>query len=1098
MASNSFKVKNSLVLTPKDLSTLVSPEAGDLACDINDSNKIKRYDATAAAWVEVGSGGSGVGGVDILFVQDFESAGLSSFTQTGLSLSQTDPLKGKVSALLTHQAAVNQSFKQVISVDRKFRGQAMTLGLDCKSSASQGNVVVNIYDETNAANIVASSQLQLANDVNGAKTSVAFVIPETCASLSYTITALPQAGSPTTRIDDIICQLAQSQVIQSGLVATGDSYLTAAGNAGQAITADVTNIPFTTISTVGTDIVSNGSQITVATSGLYSFSGSVFFTTSTSRAIQLYVNDTLFRTISDFVLSFAQLKFDAPSVYLNAGDVVSFRSNVNGGTLSNSTTSHWLTVTREGSLKQVSVNSNQKITIPTHELRITGSSSRGTGDGGTRVKFDTLQSLRGDAFTITNDATGTSVIMKKAGRLSANFSLVSSATFAQLYVAGLPVAIDATGTTGGGAAWTGDVKIGDTVYVIAGAAPTSNVANGLFLSFQEQDIQVSVSNTLPQFSESDLVVRAGGNSGQAITAAVTNIPFTTIYDSTGGQWNGSQFTVAEDGTYSITAMAIFTTTAARSLAIFVDGAEYKRIAQTSTSDSYTQGSSTLYLTRGQVVSIRAIGNGGTLNSSLGSPYHYIDITKVGKPNVTGVNVTPFVNVPQPDSQNMEILASGTYAAATIAAALTRSSGSTSLISYNSSTGIYTTLKSINLSASFSLSASAAASVTPVIVVNGVDVAVDVSPAVANNWGSAAYVGTISAGSTFSFRNASNTGNALKILVLATALSDQILTATETFSTDTASLTYAGSGTYTLSTLANAPVGTYITFTYAANTNTRTQTTTRPTQTDADMNANGMLLYTRAYNAASTAAQPAAIAIQIGKGMKGKSLDLYKSAGKVTSGELDWSRYTTDTVEEGCRYKDYNESTGVLLIDAGVRGSSVTSASFSFNDITAQTSGYLVINASKNPALAGIGLNRVAARVVQSSGQSIPNGVDTAVVFDSTKVFDTHGAFNTSTGVFTAPEAGYYSIGSGLMSASVAWTAGALFQVFYKKNGVGSTYNRFVIQASVTQFIQATGSDLVYLAKGDTIQFFVYQTRGSATSLHTDPTFNYAFVSKVSV
>ncbi|MFY8170440.1 MAG: hypothetical protein ACOVK2_04915, partial [Candidatus Fonsibacter sp.] len=183
MASNSFKIKNSLVLTPKDLSTLVSPEAGDLACDINDSNKIKRYDANAAAWVEVGSGG-GVGGTDIFFVQDFESASLASFTQTGLTLSQTDPLHGKVSALLTHQAGVSptndQKFKQVIPVDRKFRGESMTLRLNCKSSASAGNVTINIYDETNAANIVASEQLQLANDVSGAISQVGFTIPATC------------------------------------------------------------------------------------------------------------------------------------------------------------------------------------------------------------------------------------------------------------------------------------------------------------------------------------------------------------------------------------------------------------------------------------------------------------------------------------------------------------------------------------------------------------------------------------------------------------------------------------------------------------------------------------------------------------------------------------------------------------------------------------------------------------------------------------------------------------------------------------------------------------------------------------------------------
>jgi len=58
MASNSFKVKNSLVLTPKNLSTITNPEAGDLACDINDNNKLKRYDTTTSSWIEVGSGGT--------------------------------------------------------------------------------------------------------------------------------------------------------------------------------------------------------------------------------------------------------------------------------------------------------------------------------------------------------------------------------------------------------------------------------------------------------------------------------------------------------------------------------------------------------------------------------------------------------------------------------------------------------------------------------------------------------------------------------------------------------------------------------------------------------------------------------------------------------------------------------------------------------------------------------------------------------------------------------------------------------------------------------------------------------------------------------
>lgn len=197
----------------------------------------------------------------------------------------------------------------------------------------------------------------------------------------------------------------------------------------------------------------------------------------------------------------------------------------------------------------------------------------------------------------------------------------------------------------------------------------------------------------------------------------------------------------------------------------------------------------------------------------------------------------------------------------------------------------------------------------------------------------------------------------------------IITATESFSTDTAQLTYAGSGTYTLTTLANAPVGTFITFTYAINSNTITQTTVAPTQTTADMNVNGIRLFTRAYNAASTAGNPARIQIQIGKGLKGTSLELYKSTGKVTSGATT-TTYVEGSIQYGPRMTSYDSVTGVLTLDAAYNATSVSTHLFEFSDLSNQNNGYFVINASKSPALVGIPqvLPRIATLSdVKSSG-----------------------------------------------------------------------------------------------------------------------------------
>jgi hypothetical protein len=115
-----------------------------------------------------------------------------------------------------------------------------------------------------------------------------------------------------------------------------------------------------------------------------------------------------------------------------------------------------------------------------------------------------------------------------------------------------------------------------------------------------------------------------------------------------------------------------------------------------------------------------------------------------------------------------------------------------------------------------------------------------------------------------------------------------------------------------------------------------------------MSVNGILLYARSYNSTSTAAQPAVIAIQVGKGFKGLSSSIYKASGKATAGSLDIGYDATNSYGA---YTTYNENTGVLLIDAGYRFSNV--ANFYFSDGSVQANGYVVINASKSPTLAAV-------------------------------------------------------------------------------------------------------------------------------------------------
>jgi hypothetical protein len=1105
---------------------------------------------------------------EMLFTQTFETAALTDFTQTGLSLSTSNPLHGEISALLTHQAGVSpdndQSFKQVIPVDNKFRNQTMVLRLEVKSNASAGNVVINIYDETNSANLVASEQLQLSNDVNGKKTSVSFTIPETCASLSYTITALPEAGSPTTRIDDIICELAETALLetaveltgdaqtitipltQSGLVQEADSEIVLSGFAGYGSSA-TTTIKFSSINSTGSvfsylESPTEGGIVTVLQDGIYNISATALVTTNTVDArIAIVIKDELGNTIVNQD-SRNTLNTATTNKYVAASLSRKMKAGWNfviASQATHSLSSLTASATYQGSLKQVSVNPNSKITIPTSELRFEGASSRGS-TATAIVKFDTIAKLRGDAFTVESDAVlGTRITMKKAGKLDVSASIFGTGINVVLTknqailttgIANIAaeefIAVHSTaGTARQNVAGTTFVQVGDIIRVATDVNPTAGIANNLNLSFQEQEIAVSVSNTLPQFSESDSSVRLDTANGYGSVATMIR-RFSNQRDNIGtdilyvpSDVNGDSFVVKSAGIYHISFTDQFNSSQylgisknATSLTTSIAGAtpvtERLAMGLTPSANNPTTISWEGQLSAGDVIRAHTSSQA----SGVVPAWSQFTISKVGKPNVTGVDVTPFVNVPQPefgtarfsgnngvtsgyqlfDNVNIDdgngifrISSSGSYHSITflknsyIDVHFTKGSNSLSNSAY--SLGIYLDDQSL-------------------VFVQPGDAGSGNIPAP-----SASYSGKVFVGQVLTFFSSVSTpaygDTTVHASIKATALSDQILTAPETFSTDTAALTYAGSASYTLSTLQNAPVGTFITFTYAANTNTRTQTVnTAPTQFasgSGDANANGIQIFTRAYNATSSAAQPAAIAIQIGKGLKGRSLDLYKNAGKQISGETSFYLFS-NTEQQGIFYKVYDEITGILLIDSGfTRSSAVTVNRHYFSDFTFQTSGYLVINASKNPALTGLGLNTVAARGVNSAGTTYANS-ETVLVYDSTKTYDTHGALNTSTGVFTAPESGYYQVSAAVMFNGAAYIATQFGILNVYKNGTWyATLNYPVFEASTTNILQMQGSTGIFLAKGDTVSIFVRNSRGS-TALSSNSERNYFSIHKTSL
>jgi hypothetical protein len=733
----------------------------------------------------------------------------------------------------------------------------------------------------------------------------------------------------------------------------------------------------------------NGSALTILESGFYAFSFSlsasagVSFTTTgitkNSTTLTTSPDDhtaaTLLAVARDTdtgsaIGKEASVSWSGPLV---AGDVIRFMGSPSNTTMSAQSQA---TISRIGGIRQLNVSSDSKIQIPTHQLRFEGASSRGSTDTAI-VKFDTQAITQGDAWDVVNTAAnGTVVTMKKAGTINITTSLsVASGnsifiTKNQASLTAAPatsaetLAVNASDTNSlrTSVSYSGYVNIGDKIRIVcAGASPSANNNNNLNLSLTENSIPANFSNVLPQWSQSDSAVEISGANGFGSTATLTrrfsnnpiNVGSSVTY--TDSATLGAQFLINEDGIYSINYIDVGNTVT--DVIIRVNG-NIKATDTTAGNNYRGNAAISLYLVKGDIVTFtRDSANTGTLGAEARAA-----ITKVGKPNLTSVDVTPFVNMKTTDVEAIE--ATGT----------TSTFGSTNTgvpvysITKNTNNGIIQVISNSVDGTSFKVLKDCRISINAVAI-GGTGATAQITKNSTNLVVSGGGTGVLASGVvqsqasggdlTISFDGLVNANDVIRLQrnsvagltgfgslsISATADNNATAAPTQQVSSDTIPFVFKA----TAINPDTDPVGTFNTYTYAANTNTKTISASAPTQSVSDMGLNGLFLTGRAYNAASNTTTPARFEVFLGKGLKNVNISAFNSTGKTSPESYDYVNSQSDTAIRGAKVF-YSESTGILVIDTAeaVIGSN-TQRFATHSSVT----GYFTINASKSPSLVTI-------------------------------------------------------------------------------------------------------------------------------------------------
>jgi hypothetical protein len=143
-------------------------------------------------------------------------------------------------------------------------------------------------------------------------------------------------------------------------------------------------------------------------------------------------------------------------------------------------------------------------------------------------------------------------------------------------------------------------------------------------------------------------------------------------------------------------------------------------------------------------------------------------------------------------------------------------------------------------------------------------------------------------------------------------------------------------------------------------------------------------------------------------------------------------------------------------------------------VASSSTNYFTVKRLSGPSVVAA-TETVAAFYSYATTQSFANNT-TVTMAPDTKAFDTHNAYSTGTGLFTAPVAGKYRITAFTNMTGLTASNGAMILAFIKNGSAGSRMARTAISIDTNQGIN--GSIVVAANAGDTLGATFFQSNGA--------------------